>query len=95
MTKDIKFDIIKTRVNAQARTLKATWTFETPAKEIKTGVDKLHRPYAVVKNYNYFEREEMNQWLDKCCSERWCSLGDTIWFNRAADQTLFVMKWSS
>lgn len=94
MTQNIKFEIIKTRVNAPVRTLKAQWVWEEPKKEIRIGRDRLHRLYAVLENYTSLDWNEIEQWLNKCCGDRWCSLGQTIWFDREADRTLFLMKWS-
>lgn len=89
----IKIEIIKSRVTAQARQLKATWTFEFPKKNIKTGIDKYNRAYVVLENYSDDATREIYAWLDEHCPERWSSLGRTIWFVRQADRTAFLLRW--
>lgn len=74
--------------------IEEAWTWQQPVKEIRSGTDRLHRPYVALEWHNADEKKAIFEWLDEACPEAWCSLGITIWFTNESDRTAFLLRWS-
>lgn len=88
---DIKFDIIKTRVNAPVRELKATWTFE----EIQLSKWKKypHDSFAAYKIYDsqvwgWVEDQPIHMWKYDDAGD-----GNNYLFTEEME-VLFLLRWS-